>query len=214
MKPRDPRRILHETMLQRSSGGMGPEQLKTNVPSTPIYQAIKDNVIFQRQHDLPENPIHSQSVPPPDIARQFTKNLKNIASMVSVSQASTSQLLVSVNPTSQPGQTRSDRVDGKAVASSNENQRVGAGSAPEVVGQARPHPQNAWGDVEHLFEGYDDQQKAAIQRERSRRMEEQKKMFSARKLCLVLDLDHTLLNSAKVNFFSLFLFTSLLASIC
>jgi RNA polymerase II C-terminal domain phosphatase-like 3/4 len=29
-------------------------------------------------------------------------------------------------------------------------------------------------------------------------MEEQERMFSARKLCLVLDLDHTLLNSAKV----------------
>lgn len=55
-----------------------------------------------------------------------------------------------------------------------------------------------WGDVEHLFDGYDEQQIAAIQKERTRRLDEQKKMFAERKLCLVLDLDHTLLNSAKV----------------
>ncbi|ONK78315.1 uncharacterized protein A4U43_C02F17130, partial [Asparagus officinalis] len=56
---------------------------------------------------------------------------------------------------------------------------------------------NPWGDVDHLLDGYDDQQKAAIQKERARRIEEQNKMFAARRLCLVLDLDHTLLNSAK-----------------
>jgi len=32
----------------------------------------------------------------------------------------------------------------------------------------------------------------------ARKLEEQNKMFAARKLCLVLDLDHTLLNSAMV----------------
>ncbi|XP_072958311.1 RNA polymerase II C-terminal domain phosphatase-like 3 [Typha angustifolia] len=56
---------------------------------------------------------------------------------------------------------------------------------------------NPWGEVDHLLGGYDDQQKAAILRERARRIAEQNKMFSAKKLCLVLDLDHTLLNSAK-----------------
>ncbi|KAJ8432282.1 hypothetical protein Cgig2_028544 [Carnegiea gigantea] len=68
---------------------------------------------------------------------------------------------------------------------------------PEEVVAGRPQSQSTWGDVEHLFEGYDDKQKAAIQQERARRIDEQKKMFAARKLCLVLDLDHTLLNSAK-----------------
>eukprot|EP01018_Ginkgo_biloba_P011342 Gb_31475 [translate_table: standard] len=52
------------------------------------------------------------------------------------------------------------------------------------------------GSLEHLLEGLDGKQRAAIQNERARRIKEQKKMFSARKLCLVLDLDHTLLNSA------------------
>jgi RNA polymerase II C-terminal domain phosphatase-like 3/4 len=86
-------------------------------------------------------------------------------------------------------------VDGK-TGISNSDQKMGPASSPEVVA-ASSLSQNTWEDVEHLFEGYDDQQKAAIQRERARRIEEQKKLFAARKLCLVLDLDHTLLNSAK-----------------
>ncbi|CAL9118158.1 unnamed protein product [Musa textilis] len=39
--------------------------------------------------------------------------------------------------------------------------------------------------------------KAAIQRDRARRLVEQNRMFASRKLSLVLDLDHTLLNSTK-----------------
>lgn len=78
----------------------------------------------------------------------------------------------------------------------NSDKPTGIGSAPGVA-PVGPYSQNGWGDVEHLFEGYNDQQKAAIQRERARRIDEQKKMFAANKLCLVLDLDHTLLNSAK-----------------
>ncbi|KAJ0666661.1 putative protein-serine/threonine phosphatase [Helianthus annuus] len=77
----------------------------------------------------------------------------------------------------------------------------GNGPASEEVAsdQGPSQPQNTWGDVEQFFGRFDDQQRAAIQRERSKRMTEQKKMFADRKLCLVLDLDHTLLNSAKFS---------------
>ncbi|RHN64231.1 putative protein-serine/threonine phosphatase [Medicago truncatula] len=72
------------------------------------------------------------------------------------------------------------------------------GSAHETCASGSCQPHNTWAaNVEHLLEGYDAQQKAVIQRERARRLEEQNKMFAARKLCLVLDIDHTLLNSAK-----------------
>ena len=54
-------------------------------------------------------------------------------------------------------------------------------------------------DFEQLLEDLDEVQRVSIQNERKRRMQEQDRMFSAGKLCLVLDLDHTLLNSAKVN---------------
>ncbi|RVW78037.1 RNA polymerase II C-terminal domain phosphatase-like 3 [Vitis vinifera] len=73
---------------------------------------------------------------------------------------------------SQSVQVNTDRMDVKATVSDSGDQLTANGSKPESAA-------------------------AAIQRERARRIDEQKKMFSARKLCLVLDLDHTLLNSAK-----------------
>ncbi|XVF44377.1 hypothetical protein PTKIN_Ptkin02bG0115100 [Pterospermum kingtungense] len=199
MKPRDPRRVLHGNALQRSSSGIGPDQLKTNgtVPtlSTP---ASKDYLNTQKLESQTEpKPIQSQLIPPPDIAQQFTKNLKNIADIMSVSQPLTSLPIVSQNLVSQPVQIKSDNMDMKTVVSNSEDQQTGTVSAPVVGAACPPCSQNTWEDVEHLFGRYDDQQKAAIQRERARRIEEQKKMFAARKLCLVLDLDHTLLNSAK-----------------
>lgn len=180
MKPRDPRRILHGNTVQRS-GNLGSEQSKTN---GTIASGTEAETKIKQSH----------VVPPPDISRQFTKNLKNIADLISVPQA------VNVPPVSQtlpsqPVQMKAGR-ETKVEVSSPDDQRMGTCLMPEVSGV---HSQNTWGDFEHLFEGFDDQQKAAIHRERARRIEEQKKMFAARKLCLVLDLDHTLLNSAKFN---------------
>ena len=118
--------------------------------------------------------------PVPDIARQFTKNLRNLADMISVS--ATSPAILEQNLCSQSAQVK------LAVEANDEEGEPSVSRGP-----------NTWGDVEHLFKGYDDKQIMAIQRERERRLEEQNKMFEARKLCLVLDLDHTLLNSAKVE---------------
>ncbi|KAK2970595.1 hypothetical protein RJ640_011784 [Escallonia rubra] len=199
MKPRDPRRALHSNPLHKG-GSLESDQSKTNAS---IAQ-VKDNLTSQKQEEqLDKKSVSSDSVIPPDIAHQFTKNLKNIASMMSVSQASLPPPAVSlipssqpVIPSSQPTQVHPSWVDIKGVLSESSHLQSGTGSASEEV--AGPsQSQNSWGDVEHLFEGFDDQQRAAIQRERVRRIEEQKKMFAARKLCLVLDLDHTLLNSAK-----------------
>ncbi|GMY26624.1 RNA polymerase II C-terminal domain phosphatase-like 3 isoform X3 [Fagus crenata] len=199
MKPRDPRRILHGNALQKSPS-LGHEQLKIIVPPISSTQASKDNLNVQKQEGQGQadtKSVPSQSVTPPDIARQFTKSLKNIADIMSVSQASTTVPMLSQNISSEAVAVKSDKVDVKAIASNAEDQRTGTSSVPEAGVVAASRSENSWEDVEHLFEGYDDQQKAAIHRERSRRIEEQKKMFSANKLCLVLDLDHTLLNSAK-----------------
>ncbi|XP_022737741.1 RNA polymerase II C-terminal domain phosphatase-like 3 [Durio zibethinus] len=200
MKPRDPRRVLHGNVLQRS-GIMGPDQVKTN-GTTPTSSTLgsKDNLNVQKLEAQTESkPMQSQLVPAPDITQQFTKNLKNIADIMSVSQALTSLPAVSQSLVSQPVQHKPDSMDMKTVVSSSEDQQTGTGSAPEADARGPHCSQNTWDDVEHLFERYDDQQKAAIQKERARRIEEQKKMFDANKLCLVLDLDHTLLNSAKFN---------------
>lgn len=194
MKPRDPRRVLHGNILQKAVGS-GPEQFKTNGPPTPNTQGSKDNILTQKlEGQLGSKPFQSLSIPPPDIGQQFTNNLKNIADIMSVSKPLPSP--VSQPLASQAVQNKSDKADKKLVPSNLEDRRTVAGSTPEISATV-PHPQNAWGDVAHLLEGYDDQQRAAIQRERSRRIEEQKKMFAVRKLVLVLDLDHTLLNSAK-----------------
>ncbi|KAH1040094.1 hypothetical protein J1N35_041837 [Gossypium stocksii] len=199
MKPRDPRRVLHGNVLQKSSS-VGPDQLKTNGTSpASSTQGSKDNMNAQKQleNQIEAKPIQCQLVPPPDIAQQFTQSLKNIAGMMSGPQSFASLPAVSQNLVSQPIQVKSETTDKNTKDSNCEDQQTGTGTAPEVGVTCPPPSQNAWGDVEHLFEKYDDRQKAAIQRERARRIEEQKKMFAARKLCLVLDLDHTLLNSAK-----------------
>lgn len=224
MKPRDPRRALHINALQKG-GNLASDQSNANISS---LQGMKGNLKQEDQSD--KNSVPSQPITPPDIARQFTKNLKNIADIMSVSQATVTPAVslatvtpavsratmtppvtlatvtppvsratvtpaVSQVPSSQPAQVHPSFVNIKGVPSDSAHPLSGASLTSEEV--VASQPQNTWGDVEHLFDGYDDQQKAAIQRERARRMEEQKKMFSARKLCLVLDLDHTLLNSAK-----------------
>lgn len=199
MKPRDPRRILHVNTLQKS-GSVGSEQLKAIVAPASSMQSIGNNGNAPRPEDglVDSKLAPSQTISPPDIARQFTRNLKNIAGIMSVSQTPSSYSATSQSFSSASGSLESDRGEQKPVVSNSENQHTGPGSAAEVDVAGSSQPPCTWGDVEHLFVGYDEQQKAAIQRERARRIEEQKKMFAARKLCLVLDLDHTLLNSAKV----------------
>ncbi|KAM5568330.1 RNA polymerase II C-terminal domain phosphatase-like 3 [Rosa sericea] len=194
MKLRDPRRLLHGNALQKS-GSLGHEQFRNIVPPMSSSQTNKDDINGQKQDSQADNnlvPPQSVAVAAPDIASQFTENLKNIADIMSVSQVSTSPAVPSQNLSTVPVPINPDKVDQKA-----EDQHTGSISAPEPTAAGPSRSPATWGDVEHLFEGYDDKQKAAIQRERARRMEEQKKMFAARKLCLVLDLDHTLLNSAK-----------------
>ncbi|CAL8993577.1 unnamed protein product [Prunus brigantina] len=187
MKPRDPRRALHGNALQKS-GSLGHEQFRNIVPPLSSIQGNKDNLNGQADKKL----VTAQSLDAPDITRQFTKNLKNIADIMSVSNVSTSPAIASQSVSSQPVPIKPERIDLKP-----EEQRPESISASEAAAAGPSRSPVMWGDVEHLFEGYDDQQKAAIQRERTRRIEEQKKMFAAHKLCLVLDLDHTLLNSAK-----------------
>ncbi|KAK6773845.1 hypothetical protein RDI58_029084 [Solanum bulbocastanum] len=192
MKPRDPRRVLHNTAVLKG-GNVGSDQCKTGVAGT---HAKISNFCFQSQEDqLDRKSAVTLSTTPPDIARQFTKNLKNIADMISVSP-STSLSAASQTQT-QCIQAYQSRSEGKGAVSEPSERVNDAGLASEKASPGSLQPQISWGDVEHLFEGYSDQQRADIQRERSRRLEEQKKMFSVRKLCLVLDLDHTLLNSAK-----------------
>ncbi|XP_016492579.1 RNA polymerase II C-terminal domain phosphatase-like 3 [Nicotiana tabacum] len=194
MKPRDPRRVLHNTAVQKSGNSGSADQCKTGVAGT---QAMISSHCVQRPEDqLDRKSAVIPSTTPPDIARQFTKNLKNIADMISVSPTSTSPSAASQTP-AQHMQVHPSRLEGNGAVSESSELLTDAGLASGKAPPGSLQLQSSWGNVEHLFEGYSDQQRASIQRERTRRLEEQKKMFSVRKLCLVLDLDHTLLNSAK-----------------
>ncbi|KAL2329689.1 hypothetical protein Fmac_017270 [Flemingia macrophylla] len=198
MKPRDPRRILHNINATQKSGGLGNEQFKVTVSSPSNNQGTGDNIKAPKLEGRVDTKlVPSQPSAPPDIARQFTRNLKNIADIMSVSQESSNHSPAAQNFSSASVPLTLDRGEQKPVVSSSQNLQSGIGSAHETGASGASRSQSTWVDVEHLFEGYDEQQKAAIQRERERRIEEQNKMFAARKLCLVLDLDHTLLNSAK-----------------
>ncbi|KAK4785324.1 hypothetical protein SAY86_002013 [Trapa natans] len=178
MKPRDPRRILHGNMLQKN-GSVSSEQITSAIPTPrPLVETPADSRV-----------VGSQPVAAPDIAQQFTKTLKSLANIISVPQVLPS---LPVDPIQD-----SSELEDKTKGSNSSEQQTGNGMLIDAGSSVPSQPQNSWGAVEHLFEGYDDQQKAAIQRERARRIEEQKKMFASHKLCLVLDLDHTLLNSAK-----------------
>lgn len=214
MKPRDPRRILHNNAPQKDVTVVS-DQPKVD---TSFGSAMIGNLSTPTQEDqLEKKTMSSSSMKPPDIAMQFTSNLKNIADILSVSQActpspvpqssspspvvpqSSSPSPVPQSPSPQPAQCQLAGRDTKGAVGESGKIKNGSDLKSKVVtsGPPRPLNANAWSDVEHLFEGFDDQQKVAIQRERARRLEEQNKMFSVRKLCLVLDLDHTLLNSAK-----------------
>lgn len=195
MKPRDPRRMLHNNAAKVSS---------TAVPDQPVNaslsSAMSSNLVTSKQNDQQEKSGISSTTKPPDITKEFTNNLRNIADILSVTQVSTASPIIPQNPLSQPPvQGRQGGLEAKGVVAEPGNLKKVTGLASEQVnaGPVRPLKANAWSDVEHFFDGFDDQQKAAIQKERTRRLEEQKKLFGVRKLCLVLDLDHTLLNSAK-----------------
>ncbi|KAL1539227.1 protein-serine/threonine phosphatase [Salvia divinorum] len=195
MKPRDPRRILHHNTPQKNVTAVS--DLPKTYPSSS--SVMMSNLSAQRQEGQMEKVVPSGSVKPPDITMQFTNNLRNIADIMSVSQASTPSPVLPQSVSSQPLQSHQAAPETNIVANESVNFRSGSNSTSDAATSIPPRPlnANAWSDVEHLFDGFDNQQKAAIQRERARRLEEQNKMFSARKLCLVLDLDHTLLNSAK-----------------
>ncbi|XP_027349829.1 RNA polymerase II C-terminal domain phosphatase-like 3 [Abrus precatorius] len=198
MKLRDPRRILHSNNTIQKSESLGNEQFKAIVSPVLNNLGNGDNVNAQKVEARADtNLTTNQSNAPPDITRQFTRNLKNIADIMSVSQESSNHSPVAQNFSSASVPLIVDRVEQKSVVSNSQNLHAGVGSTPETGALGTSRSQSTWADVEHLFEGYDEQQRAAIQRERARRIEEQNKMFAARKLCLVLDLDHTLLNSAK-----------------
>ncbi|XP_057542171.1 RNA polymerase II C-terminal domain phosphatase-like 3 [Amaranthus tricolor] len=193
MKARDPRRALHQ-----KTGSSVVEQSKLIGVHNKTTQGLQGNFNFQRHVSGASLNAASAHMPVlPDITKEYTKNLRNIADIISAPQTSIVQPPFTAGAPSSV-QSNLDRLSGSnTVPVKTADQRSRSRLKPEEVVTGRSLGHDNWEDVKHLFERYDDQQKATIQQERARRLDEQKKMFASRKLCLVLDLDHTLLNSAK-----------------
>ena len=179
MKPRDPRRILHNNIAQKSDA-MGLEQV-TNGITQPDSQGTKDQT-----SSMPSQPALPSSIARPFGSTKHVDPVSNSQLAATAIMAPTQQALGSIN-----------KVDPRLAVEQN-GQNADATTNDASATLEATQPVNPWGNLDHLLDGYDDKQKALIQKERARRITEQHKMFSARKLCLVLDLDHTLLNSAKV----------------
>ncbi|KAL6505409.1 hypothetical protein OROHE_022788 [Orobanche hederae] len=195
MKPRDPRRVLHNSGPQKGVASAS-DQSKINAS---LSSAKICDLKVKHENHVEKKSVSSSSMRLPDITKQFTSNLRNIADIISVSQECMPSSVLPQIPLLQPVHVFEVRKETKGVAADSGNLRNKSDLTSEEAISGPPPPINAsaWSDVEHLFDGFDDQQIAAIQRERARRLDEQNKMFAVRKLCLVLDLDHTLLNSAK-----------------
>uniref|UniRef100_A0A0D9XSG4 protein-serine/threonine phosphatase n=1 Tax=Leersia perrieri TaxID=77586 RepID=A0A0D9XSG4_9ORYZ len=192
MKPRDPRRILHSNIAQKNDTvpPVCVEQAKSNGTALPDSQGSKDHL-----------PNHDQQAVQPQTSALPSQSVSSVRpATVNVNPVSNSQLAATAlmpHGDSQKTSSSVNKADPRLAAGQNESNgdaktSTGPATAPDSVPPASP-----WGELDHLLDGYDDQQKALIQKERARRIMEQQKMFAARKLCLVLDLDHTLLNSAK-----------------
>ncbi|KAL9256995.1 RNA polymerase II C-terminal domain phosphatase-like 3-like protein [Drosera capensis] len=180
MKPRDPRRVLQNSVVQMT----GNSAVEHSVTNEELMGTAQETSMTLRQPAVL-----------PDITKPFTTSLKNIADIMSVAPTSVFSSVISQSPLPEGTKVSPDTALSDGMPSSIRQEAVSS----SIEGSSTAQPQGMWGDVEHLFDGYDDQQKATIQEERARRIEQQKQMFSSKKLCLVLDLDHTLLNSAKFS---------------
>lgn len=196
MKPRDPRRILHN-MVQKNEAIVS-EQAKPNGAPSSDPQSSKDGLAIREQGEQAQaSGLSAQSANVQDVTQQFAKNPKNLGDISSTLQSSTTPSAAPQSISQPIAFDKLNKVDPRPAAAEANDPNTVSGVTSEGSTAGATQLPNPWGDVDHLLDGYDDQQKAAIQRERARRIAEQNKMFAARKLCLVLDLDHTLLNSAK-----------------
>ncbi|KAG6523919.1 hypothetical protein ZIOFF_013807 [Zingiber officinale] len=185
------RHKLTTSREMETASGSGWSEAKNVIPQPRTAASINSTPLKSKESGLNQPGI---SLIPSQMASSLTKNLANV--LPSSQVVTTSPVVPPCN--NQPVASQADQVIVEA-ASGELNDSETTSLLVSEVGSEKGTRQSAnpWGDVDHLFDGYNDEQKATIQKERSRRIAEQNKMFAARKLCLVLDLDHTLLNSAK-----------------
>ncbi|XP_024362469.1 uncharacterized protein [Physcomitrium patens] len=212
MRPRDPRRILLENAV---------ETAQVNPMNVPVNDAAGSEMTLQYTNRSPEvadvspnlnnQPSTNTLGNPPN---QRDPRLNPYESSQSDSAVVSIQLSTEHKTTE--WKTLDERIkESERDSNRNQGSEVSSGESTGDKGD-HLHPWDPllrkprfgpshWGgndmhrDFEQLLEDLDEKQRIAIQNERKRRLQEQDRMFIAGKLCLVLDLDHTLLNSAKFS---------------
>ena len=219
MRPRDPRRVLLETT---------PEAVQVNHRSAQANEALNSGATQYRKRSSPPRDISPTPTNKPSTntlenthdQREACLNSnemnQTIDTGLSSKQLSTGQENAASNEESLFDESNKERGKEPIKNSVIESRDVSSGEPTREEASDHLDPWDPflrkprfgpshWGgsdmhrDFEQLLKDLDEVQRVSIQNERKRRMQEQDRMFSAGKLCLVLDLDHTLLNSAKVT---------------
>lgn len=218
MKSRDPRRVFLESHIERGDSSSSGDTVKVDgmVPLDPRKAegslAVKATAEAPGRNDKETIQASKQgaNIAPP----QFVAGLSASSSpqvviceplvnsdgghMVSgpVTDGSAGDVPTDAEVISVPSESVSQELPEQQQKDKSTAANVGPRKpkgSPSQWGASQVHPH-----LEQLLGDLSEEDRRSVQLERQRRMEEQDRMFSAGKLCLVLDLDHTLLNSAKV----------------
>lgn len=205
MKPRDPRRALLGSILEKSktlalaaakseSTSAASSSGASNLVAQVSGDASGTTSLPISTHDPTDKPLGVVNM----IANAWPSSLVKNENLPVIGSSGMPQVSDAISSNSRPDDlSRASKVTGVET-------KMAVIKPPSkfdlnVSAAANPKQQsiNHWDHLEPLLEGLDERQKQAVRQERARRIEEQSRMFVAKKLCLVLDLDHTLLNSAK-----------------
>eukprot|EP00250_Pteridium_aquilinum_P016627 c23204_g1_i1 orf=867-5330(-) len=203
MKPRDPRRALLGGVGEKSKAVATAVAKGENNAAALVTGA--SNLVAQGSGEavgttsLPNSTRNSTDKPANMVANAWPNSLVKNETLPVIGCSSSSQ-----DSDSSGSNNRPDDLS-KASKATGAETKVTTVKPPgkfdlnvsAAANSKQPQNVNHWDHLEPLLEGLDERQKQAVRQERARRIEEQSRMFVAKKLCLVLDLDHTLLNSAK-----------------
>lgn len=198
MRPRDPRRALLELSAQKENGiGQIDPEHEPGAAAQPRKRSPSPlNEHPTLQHQLSEDLGYTQSLILEGASNLNGVTLSPAAEDMNINEKSRERI--------KSGDMDSVKQSTVIAGEINPGSDADGLESQDPLSRKPQLGPNHWGgnelhpDLEQYLGNADDAVRLAIQSERKRRMEEQDRMFSAGKLCLVLDLDHTLLNSAKV----------------
>ncbi|KAG0468026.1 hypothetical protein HPP92_017354 [Vanilla planifolia] len=160
MKPRDPRRILHNNKVQKTRVS---EHEENKMGATSCDLQYKERLIVGDSVEQAQTNTVLPRLASPANSLHLTKNIKN--SNDGMPSSKSSNIPQSGPPNcSLPIPSMANKPDGRQFAMETNDSKAVNTSTSQTVTTDSSHSTNAWEDVDHLLDGYDEQQKAAIQR--------------------------------------------------